>query len=220
MYGFPGRAALGRRLLRHGQVHDELAALAEPRAARLDVAAVHPDEVAHDRQPDAEPAARPVERRVALREEVEDEGQEIGRDADPRVPDPDRDAVALALRRQPDGATPRRVLGGVAQQIADDLRQTRRIGVEAHRVAGQRDRERMAARVDARADHLDRLLDDRGQQDQLLAERDLPLGNARHVEQVVDEPREVPHLPLGHLDDLGAVGALALEEMNGRAERR
>src|SRR5439155_1501447 len=40
VYGSPGRAALGRRLLRHGQVHDERAALAEPRAARLDVAAV------------------------------------------------------------------------------------------------------------------------------------------------------------------------------------
>ena len=64
---------------------DELASQARPRAVRLDTAAVHLDEPAHDRESDAEPAPRPLQRHVGLDEQVEYVREQLGREADAAV---------------------------------------------------------------------------------------------------------------------------------------
>ena len=81
----------GGRLLQGGQPDGELAPLAGAFARGGDAPAVHLDELLDERQADPEPALGAGHRAVPLGEEVEDAGQELGRDADARVPDPDDD---------------------------------------------------------------------------------------------------------------------------------
>jgi hypothetical protein len=52
------------------------------------------------------------------------------------------------------------------------------------------------------------VLDERGELDRAPGERDVARGDPRHVEEVVDEPRQVPGLPLD--DALGARGRRVL----------
>ena len=77
----------------------------------------------------------------------------------------------------------------------------------------------MPAGVDQRTRELERARRDVGEQDRLLAERDLPARDARDVEQVVDQPDQVPHLPLRHLEEALSSGDARAEELEARAER-
>src|SRR5580693_6392340 len=73
-----GSGALGAQR----QAHHELAPLAESAAVDLDAAAVHLDQAAHQREPDAEATFDARQRVVALDEGLEDVGEPVGRDAD------------------------------------------------------------------------------------------------------------------------------------------
>ena len=112
------------------QAHDELAALARAVALRLDGAAVHLDQPLHQRQADAQPALRALQRPVHLGEHVEDAGQHLGRDADAGVPDPDHRLLAVPLDGEPDAPAALGVLGGVVQQVRQDLGQPGQVGVQ------------------------------------------------------------------------------------------
>ena len=90
-------------------------------------------------------------------------------------------------------------LHGVVQQVADDLRQPRRVGVEIDRLRRQRDRQLVVHALVQRADGLDGLLDDGRELDALFAQLDLASRDAAHVEQVVDQPRHLADLALQHL---------------------
>src|SRR5262249_5738759 len=100
-----------------GDANHELAAATRPIAVGGDGAAVHLDDGADERQPDAEAALRSVERLIRLYEGFEDPLTHVGRDADARVPNAEDDVAVLARRLQRDLAARRRVLGGVGQQI-------------------------------------------------------------------------------------------------------
>ena len=154
-----------------------------------------------------------------MHEQVEHVGQEVGRDADARVPDADGDFPARPLGREPDRAAPRRVLGSVAQEVADDLGEPCRVGVQPDRLGGQRDRESMRAGLGGRADHLDRLLDDGGEQHGLSPEGDLAVRDTRDVEQVVHQAGEVAHLSVRHVHEVLAVGHVELEQVERGAQR-
>ena len=140
---------------------------------------------------------------------------------DPVVPDADDDLLALPLRGEPDPAAALGVLRGVGQQVQDDLLDPRRVDVERQLAPLDRDAEGVPPLVDERPGRLDRLVEDRARVHEVLPEPDLPARDARDVEQVVDEPDELPDLPLD--DVAGPVAALLvgghLEDGHGVVDR-
>ncbi len=218
----PGAARRGRRLARHAgrlrrflprrgqrlrlerQGHAELAAPAGERAAHLDPSAVQLDEAAHERQADPEAALRAIDRALDLREEFEDPRMQRGRDADPRVAHADERFLPAVgspdgLQRHPDRAPGRGELRRVVEQVADHLREPGQIPGDLHRLRRQVDRELLPARLDQRAIRLDRARHHVVQRQPRPLESELSLGDPRHVEQVLDEARELLGLAPDHL---------------------
>jgi hypothetical protein len=81
----------------------------------------------------------------------------------------------------------------------------------------------MPPRRDELLDALRRLVHHARQVDQLLAESHLPAADARDVEEVVHEPRHVPHLATRRRERALAdtwVRAIVLEEAHGVRHRR
>ena len=151
-------------------------------------------------------------------------GSIVGGDADAGVPHPHDHLAALPLGRQPDPAARLGVLGGVVQQVAEDLLQPGRVGVQPDRLAaaastvsswppssisGRARLDRAAARPPpART--------------ALPAELDLAPADPGHVQQVVDQPGQLPDLPLHHRPGLarrssGSRGQS--EDLQGVADR-
>ena len=128
--GPPSESAPGAGGLGGGEPDDELAPLAGAVARRGDGAAVQLGERPDERQPDARAPLRAGERAVALGEEVEHPREQLGRDADPVVPDADDDLVPLDPGDELDAAPGRRVLGGVGQEVHEDLLEPGRVGLE------------------------------------------------------------------------------------------
>ena len=116
-----------------------------------------------------------------------------------------------------------RELGRVADQVADYLCEPHRVAVDVQRLAGSAHDDAVIARCDFRHGGLDRLADDRGDVHRLRFQVDLSLGDARYLEQVVDQPRHVLYLAvdhLAHLDQHRIVRSLALQDRDRGADRR
>ena len=160
---------------------------------------MHLHEVLHQRQADAQPALRLRGGVVHLHEQLEDAGEHVRGDPDAVVPDPQHRHVAVPLGRQPDAPARLRVLGGIRQEVADDLGEPHRVGVEQQRFGRDADAQLMPLGVHERLHRLDRTGDDRGEFDPLPAEFDLAPHDPGHVQQVVHQPHEMLHLPLHHL---------------------
>jgi hypothetical protein len=91
-----------RRIHDYGQVGDEFGALAGALASRLDPAAVHLEQLLHEREADSQSALRLFERMVHLREHVEDARQRFGRNPDARVAHRHHDFTVLSRHGEPD----------------------------------------------------------------------------------------------------------------------
>ena len=85
-----------------------------------------------------------------------------GRCPTPLSRDPDDDLAALAAGRQADPAAAVGVLGGVGQEVDEDLLQPGRVGLDRERAGADVDGQRVPPRVDQRPDRLDGPRDDRG----------------------------------------------------------
>nr|WP_262389775.1 4-alpha-glucanotransferase [Cupriavidus campinensis] len=200
--------AIGGRCARHGgavhfhlrQDHGEGAAAPEPAAAGLDGAAMRLHHGTRQRQADAEPAARAIV--ALLREQVEDAVQRLRRDALPRVADGRDHVAALGGHVERNGAAAWRVLGGIAQQVGEHLPQPPRIGIDEDRAGGQREREALPRRLQRRPDGFHRRRDDVVDHRRHRLHLELARGDAAHVHQVGDQPRQQLQLAA---DDLGAV---------------
>jgi hypothetical protein len=125
---------------------------------RLDAAAMQLGEAAHECQPDAQPALRTIEGRRDLREHLEDIGQVLGFDADAGVANGDHRLVAFTLHAEPDVPAARRVLGGIVEQVEDDLCKARGIRTHAQHLVGQGDGDLVGARFDGGARAFDRFV--------------------------------------------------------------
>ena len=161
------------------------------RRSRLDGAAVHLRPASHQRQPDAEAALRCGRRARPCTNSSKMRGEHARRDADAVVAHGDA-APSPSRRAAPRCPPPlRRVLRGVVQQVGEHLREPhgspsshrsrcgRASTVERWpraRISGWPSRARCARRRRA---------------DALPAQLDLAAGDARHVEQIVDQPHEV-----------------------------
>ena len=127
------RRGTSARMLHDRQPHHELAAPPFAGAARLDAAAVHLDQPAHEREPDAEAALRSLPRPVDLREHVEDAVEAVGRNARTGVLDRDHGLVIAPLDAHGDGAAGVGVFAAVVEQVAEHLSETHRVGAQVNR---------------------------------------------------------------------------------------
>ena len=157
-----------RRLLAHalvddGKLDDELAALPEPVAPRLDTAAVHGDQAPHEGQADAQAALGAAARPIDLREHVEDGGQLVGGDTDAVVAHRQDRAVVLPAHAHVNAPAGVGVLGRVGQQVGEHLRQPDGVAVDDHGFGGQFDAQVMVAGIERWPARIDRGLDDHAQ---------------------------------------------------------
>ena len=160
------------------------------------------DQAAHERQADAESALRSPRRSIDLHEHVEHLRQRVRRDADAVVLDADHRLAVLAARADRDAAAVIGVLRGVVEQVGEDLRQPHRIAADEQRLGVEIDGQLVAQVVEHRPAGFDRGFDDGAEIERLLADFDDAARDARHLEQVVDQPVEVMNLPLHHFAGL------------------
>jgi hypothetical protein len=131
---------------------------------------------------------------VELHEQLEHRLERVRVDPRPGVDDVERDRVAVGVRGHADRAVGGRVLARVGAQVLEHLREAHRVGRDhpprLDRFAGQP----VVARLAGRAHGVERRMD-RGRDRHVLdRELDVPTGDPRHVEQVVDQPAQVLEL--------------------------
>src|SRR5207249_414053 len=105
----------------------------------------------------------------------------------------------LAADAETDAPSPLGVFGRVAQDVAQGLREPQRVGVDPERRIGNLGRELVPALLYQGLHDLDGARDQRRKLDRLARQVDLAARDARHIEQVVDQARQVRELPLDHV---------------------
>src|SRR4051794_23361983 len=96
----------------------------------LDIAAVEARESLDQREAETETALAPILGTVDMGEHLEDLRKYVGSDAEPRVLDPEDDLSIVEGRRQPDLPSRLGVLGGITEEIDEDLSKSSRVGVQ------------------------------------------------------------------------------------------
>src|SRR4029434_4974544 len=184
------------RVLRfqYRKTQDKFAALTTPLAARWGSRAMLFAERARKPESDAQSSRAGALRIVSTYEHIEHPGQHLGSDTHSVIPYGDLHFTAPALRRQVDTAAAPGVLGGIVEQIREYLSDPHGIRVEHHRPLRQRRIEVVAGGSDSGAAGLHGTHDDTGEIDGALAQLDAALGNARQLQQVVDQAHEAVYL--------------------------
>ena len=145
------------------------------------------------------PSARPCAI-LNLRGHFEDVREALpGAKPDAGVLDGDAQRAVLDARPQRDAARRVGVLRGIGQEIRQHLRQPNGVCIERRQLRRQLDRQAVTFAVDQRARGFNRGVDDRAEVDALQSELQLAARDARNVEQVVEQPRHVLHLPMNDL---------------------
>jgi hypothetical protein len=140
------------------------------------------------RQPQPEPALRARQGPLALDERLEDLRQERRGDPYPCVAHGDGGAITVGAEREGDLAAAGRELGRVVEQVADHLRDPRDVDVRQHPGVGERRPEGDPAFVHQESEVLRGPGHHLAQVDGRAPQLDLSASDARHVEQVVDDP--------------------------------
>ena len=123
------RRLLGLCLPGHRQSHDEAADTAFAVALSLNFATVQPDEAFHQSEADSKAVPCAVARSVKLRKQIEYSRQHFRWNSDSTISHAHDDFIAIARRHDFNASAPIRVFRGVIQQIAENLRQSNRVGV-------------------------------------------------------------------------------------------
>jgi hypothetical protein len=178
------------------QPHRERAALARACAVGLDAPTVHLHRSASQCKPNPETAAHPLRRRRQLGEQLEDAGKVLGGDAGAGVLDTHCHLGAVARGAQPDATAALGELGGIVEQVREDLGEADRVGVEVDGVGRQRQFQVLAGALDEGPRDLQGLVQHGAQRNPLPAQLQLAAGDPADVEQVVDQPNQVLHLAI------------------------
>ena len=97
---------------------------------------MHLHQPPHQRQPDPQSSLRAVQGSLILDEQIEDMGQQWGGNAHPRVPHPQHhpggSRVSREIGREPDAASRIGILGGILDQVDEDLPQPRWVSFQPH----------------------------------------------------------------------------------------
>ena len=161
------------------------------------------NEALYEREAEAEPTMAAVERAVRLGERLEQAEQHLRIDADAGVPHAHLSEALNDVARKTDRACGLRELHGILQQVADHLGQASRVALDPHRTRCGRDVQSHSGRCEQGAVILGRTADDVPEIDALVLDLELTSRNSRHLQEVVDEPREVTDL--AHRDLQGAL---------------
>ena len=162
-------------------------------------------------------------RPVSLREHIEDTGEQISWNADAVIADTDHRFVVLTRSAHHHDTLRRRVLGGIENEVGDDLLDAHGIGVEDQRLFRYGDGQRVLARIDEGAGRIQRIGDGCRDIDGLLAKLDGSSRDARDFEQVVEQSRQKTHLAidgLARLVDHRVPGIGATDDLHGDLDRR
>src|SRR5205085_5199659 len=130
--------------------HNELASSIGAFARRDDGPALHFHEAADDGESDPQAALRTIDCAIQLREQLEDAKQRVLRNAHAGVAHAQYDLVTVALGPYRDLPARLRIFGGVGQQVADDLRNARKIATQIQRRGWHVYVEHMPHRIDLR----------------------------------------------------------------------
>jgi hypothetical protein len=167
--------------------------------SHFDATTVHVDQVPDDGESNAQPALRPVERTVALFEQVEQSRHDLWIDTLPLVAHRQHGAVRINAHADVDVLAIRRVLGCVGEQIRGHLAKSHDIPVDAHLRLQHFRRHDLTARLDLRQHGFERRGHHVLETHHFAPQLDAAVGDARHVEQVVDQVREMAGLAFQHL---------------------
>ncbi len=141
---------------------------------------------------------RSIERLLLLGERFEDVRQRVAVDTNSVVPHQQNHVAALDPGFDRDLASRLRVLGGVGQQVRDDLGKSRGVAVHHQTPIRDVDLQLVALRLEQGARHLDGAGHQIGYLHRLLFQLHLALGDAGHVEEIVDQAHHVPDLSIDH----------------------
>jgi hypothetical protein len=200
----------------HGrQAEDKGAALAAARAAGLQCSAMQFGERTRQGQADAQTAfVGPSV--VALHEEIEDVLEVPGRDAAAIVGHGDRRESAGALDLQDDVSSVGCVLGGVDQEVLQDLGNARQVGIDVHRLLGQLDLERVPPGLDQGPCRFGAARHDFTRAQHLPAQLDLSRRQPPDIEQVVDQTGHLGELPVDDVATVAQGGTLERLQLHDR----
>ena len=135
-----------------------------------------------------------------MHEQVKDVRQGFRCDAPAIVGYPHDRHFAADLRRYRDGAPVLRIFRRVIEQVGEHLGQPYGIAIDIGRQRRNLDVDLLLAGSKQRAARFDRLFDDCAEGDGLSLQRDLAGGQARHFEQIIEEPGHVIDLAIDDLD--------------------
>jgi hypothetical protein len=97
------------------------------------------------------------------------------------------------------------VFAGVGEEVAENLFEARRVGLQKYRLGGHRERQLLVARGTAGAREACGGGEDGLERHWLFPQLDFPLGDARDIQQVVNHPAHVFDLPADDALRLGAI---------------
>ena len=173
----------------------------------------------HEVEAEAEAALSPVDPTVGLDERGEQARQERRVDPLAVVRHREDGALALATQRQRDGAAAFRELAGVREQVPHHLREPRAIAVDGQRRVGALELQDDPTRSQEGGVVVRGLARQGGEVDALAAQPDLAVGDARHVEEVVHEARQVLGLARHHLSRAGRLERAGRRPVQDREAR-
>ncbi len=182
---------------------------------------MHLDERARDAQAEPQSRRREFLAAAALHEQVEDAFQHVGANADAFVGDRDQHLAVERLGLELDLGTERAVDRCVVQQVGEDLAQPGLVAVDHHRPGLEIRRQRLALAIQQRARHFHGLRDHRGHVQRGAQETHLAGGDPRDIEQIGDEPVEVPGLAIDDVDlQRRTAWCLSTQQFRGSQDRR
>ena len=135
---------------------------------------------------------------VRLLEHLENPREDIGHDSDPRIADAHHSLSGLLVRGEPDLPATRRELHRIVENVRKDLHEPRAVTVDTNR---RRRHTHVQLLVRGRRERHDGL-DGSGHQAlefvRFTTQVDLIGSDPGHIQEVIDEPHELPNLTVNH----------------------
>jgi hypothetical protein len=157
---------------------------------------------------------------LRLGEQLEDIAEPLARDAPPVILHPDLDPIPPGQNVKPDVAVLIRELGRVVQQVRDHRHHPYPIAPHCQGLPGDADGKAAVAPADLAVTHLQSSSNDLGEVEPFLAQLDLAPGDARDIEQVVDQAHQVGELAVHHLQGCSHAAASRSARTRSRPVRR
>ena len=140
-----------------------------------------------------------------MRERLENSLQILGVNADAVVAHGQHRFVAALFERDGDPAARLGVLGGILDQVADDLSQSARIATDVQRAAGRTSDTHVPSFFDEWLERVHRVSYDRGQIETFRPDLNQAVTDARQVQELVHESQECLRLGIDRLEQFDAL---------------